>query len=328
MDTIHTYATREIPAAGVSLLLKAGSVETWQGDAPPPKDELMARVTECNALICMITDRIDADVLSAATRLKVIGAYSVSTDNIDLDAATEYGICVCNAPGVLTDATADLTWALLLAASRRVVEGDSLVRSGAWMAWDPQLLLGMPLHERTLGILGMGRIGQAVARRAVGFDMRIIYHSPHRDEDAERRLGARYVDFDTLLRESDFLSIHTPASIEMQGLIGADQLALMKPSAVLVNTSRGAVVDQHALAEALANGRLFAAGLDAYSIEPLPPGDPLRELPNVVLLPHLGSADVPTRDNMARFAAEAILDVMSGRMPAHLVNPDVWDHRR
>lgn len=328
MDIIHTYATREIPAAGLRLLLNAGSVESWQGDAPPPREELLARVAECDALICMLTDRIDADVLAAAKRLKVIGAYSVSTDNIDLATATEQGICVCNAPGVLTDATADLTWALLLSAARRVVEGDALVRSGAWVAWDPQLLLGMPVYERTLGLLGMGRIGQAVARRAVGFDMRIIYHTRHRDEHAEQSVGAHYVDLDTLLRESDFLSVHTAISADTRGMIGEGELARMKPSAVLINTSRGAVVDQTALAEALRAGRLFAAGLDAYPTEPLPAGDPLRDLPNVVLLPHLGSADVPTRENMARTSAESILDVMSGRLPSHLVNPDVWDHRR
>jgi glyoxylate reductase len=309
-------------------LLNAGSVESWQGNTPPPRDELLARVAECDALICMLTDDIDAEVLAAAPRLKVIGAYSVSTENIDLAAATDQGICVCTAPGILTDATADLTWALLLSAARRVVEGDTLVRSGAWAAWDPQLLLGMPLYERTLGLLGMGRVGRAVARRAVGFDMRILYHARHRDEDAERSLGVHYVDFDTLLSESDFLSIHTAVSPETRGLIGAGQLAGMKPTAVLVSTARGSVVDQRALTDALGAGKLFAAGLDVYDEEPLPPEDPLCALPNVVLLPHLGSSDVPTRENMARAVADGLLDVLYGRVPAHLANPDVWDHRR
>lgn len=328
MDTFHTYVSREIPSAGLGLLLEAGSVETWQGDAPPPRAELLERVAESDALLCLLADRIDAEVMDAAPRLKVISNYAVGTDNIDMPAASERGICVCNTPGVLTDATADLTWALLLAAARRVVEGDALVRSGNWISWDPQLLLGQPLSQRTLGIIGMGRIGAAVARRAVGFDMQVLYYARHRNERAEQQTGARFVELETLLRQSDFVSIHSPLTPQTRGLIGADQLALMKPSAVLVNTGRGPVVDQAALVDALRERRLFSAGLDVYDVEPVPTDSPILELDNAVLLPHLGSADVPTRQNMARMAAEAIIDVIAGKMPAHLVNYDVWDHRR
>lgn len=326
--SFHTYVTREIPAVGLNLLTSAGSVETWQGDTPPPRDELLARVAESDALLCLLSDRIDAEVLDAAPRLKVISTYAVGTDNIDVAAATERGICVCNTPGILTDATADTAWALLLAASRRVVEGDRMVRSGEWRSWGPQLLLGQPFAGRTLGILGMGRIGQAVARRGTGFGMRILYHNRRPDPEAEAALGARYVDLETLLRESDFLSIHTPLTPETRGLIDRDALDRMKPTAVLVNTARGPVVDEAALADALRDGRLFAAGLDVFDREPIGADHPLCGLRNVVLLPHLGSADVATREEMARVAAVAILDVMAGRLPAHLVNSDVWDHRR
>ncbi|HEY3269529.1 MAG TPA: D-glycerate dehydrogenase [Armatimonadota bacterium] len=327
-NVFHTYVTREIPSVGLDLLLQAGSVETWQGDAPPPREELIERVAECQGLLCLLTDRIDAEVMDAAPRLKVISTYAVGTDNIDVAAATERGICVCNTPGVLTDATADLAWALLMAAARRIVEADACARSGAWVSWGPQLLLGQPIAERTLGIIGMGRIGRAVARRAVGFDMRILYCARHPDAEAERATGARYVDLDTVLRESDFLSLHAPLTAETRGLIGVAELAKMKPTAVLVNTARGPIVDQAALADALRDGRLFAAGLDVFEDEPIPPGDPLLRLPNVVLAPHIGSADEPTRARMAIMAAESILDVLQARMPAHLVNPDVWDHRK
>ncbi|HEY3411471.1 MAG TPA: D-glycerate dehydrogenase [Armatimonadota bacterium] len=328
MDIFHSYVTREIPSAGLGLLLAAGSVETWQGDAPPPRAELLERMAESDALLCLLADCIDAEVMDAAPRLKVISNYAVGTDNIDVEAASERGICVCNTPGVLTDATADLTWALLMAAARRVVEGDALVRSGNWISWDPQLLLGQPLSQRTLGIVGLGRIGSAVARRAIGFDMRVLYTARHRNEGAEQQTGASYTDLETLLRESDFVSIHCPLTPQTRGMIGAPQLAMMKPTAVIVNTGRGPVVDQVSLVEALRERRLFSAGLDVYDVEPLPPEHPILKLENAVLLPHLGSADVPTRRNMARMAAEAIIDVMSGKMPAHLVNYDVWDHRR
>jgi glyoxylate reductase len=252
----------------------------------------------------------------------------VGVDNIDVAGATERGICVCNTPGVLTDATADLAWSLLLAASRRIVESDRFVRAGQWKSWGPQLMLGQPIAGRTLGIVGMGRIGQAVARRARGFDMTVLYAGRRRSPEAEEAIGARYVGLDTLLSESDFVSLHTPLTPQTRGCIGREQLAKMKPTAVLVNTARGPVVDQAALADALRERRLFAAGLDVFEDEPIAPDDPLLSLPNVIVAPHIGSADVPTRAKMALMAAQGIIDVMAGKMPAHLVNPDVWTHRR
>ncbi|NMC82347.1 MAG: D-glycerate dehydrogenase [Armatimonadetes bacterium] len=328
MKPFHTYVTREIPSVGLDLLLEAGSVETWQDDVPPPREELLSRVAEADALLCLLTDRIDAEVLDAAPKLKVVSAYAVGVDNIDVPAATERGICVCNTPGVLTNATADLTWALILAAARRIVEADACTRKGEWRSWGPRLMVGKPVAQSTLGIIGMGRIGQAVARRAMGFEMPILYHSGKQYPDIERLTGAKYVDLDTLLAESDFVTIHTQLTPETRGMIGANQLARMKPSAVLVNTARGPIVDQPALTEALREGRLYAAGLDVFEVEPVSQQDPLLELPNVVALPHIGSADETTRNAMARMAAEAILDVSAGRLPAHLVNYDVWDHRR
>ena len=324
----HTYVTREIPATGLRLLLEHGSVETWQGDVSPPREEFLARVAESHALLCLLTDRVDAEVLDAGKRLKVVSAYAVGVDNIDVAAATERGIAVCNTPDVLTDATADLAWALLLAAARRIPESDRFVRDGRWVSWGPQLMLGQPIARRTLGIVGIGRIGQAMARRARGFDMTILYTGRRPNPEAEKSLGVRFVDLDTLLRESDFVSLHAPLTPETRGLIGRAQLAVMKPTAILVNTARGPVVDQAALTEALRERKIFAAGLDVFTIEPIPHNDPLLSLPNVVVAPHIGSADVPTREEMARLAAQAIVDVMAGQKPAHLVNPDVWDHRR
>lgn len=324
----HTYVTREIPSAGLNLLMRDGSVETWQGDTPPPREELLARVAESQALLCLLSDRVDAELLDAGKHLKVVSTYAVGVDNIDVAAATERGICVCNTPDALTNATADLAWALLMAAARRIPESDRYVREGRWVSWGPRLLLGQPVAGRTLGIVGMGRIGEATARRARGFDMAILYTGRRRHPDAEAALGARFADLDTLLAESDFVSLHTPLTDETRGLIGPEQLARMKPTAVLVNTARGPVVDQAALTEALRERRIFAAGLDVFAAEPIPKDNPLLNLPNVVVAPHIGSADVPTRDEMARMAAQAILDVMAGQRPTHLVNPDVWGHRR
>lgn len=324
----HTYVTREIPSVGLRLLMEHGSVETWQGNVPPPREELLARVSESHALLCLLSDRVDAEALDASPRLKVVSSYAVGVDNIDIEAATERGICVCNTPDVLTDATADLAWALLTAAARRIPESDRFVREGRWTSWGPKLMLGQPIAGRTLGIVGMGRIGAATARRGAGFGMPILYTGRRPNPEAEQALGARFVDLDTLLRESDFVSLHVPLTPETRSMIGRDQISLMKPTAVLVNTARGSVVDQAALTEALREGRIFAAGLDVFAIEPIPQTDPLLNLPNVVVAPHIGSADIPAREEMARRAAQAIVDVMAGRQPAHLVNPAVWTHRR
>lgn len=286
-----------------------------------PREELLARVRGCDGLLCMLADRIDAALLDAAPRLKGVANLAVGVDNIDVAAATARGIPVTNTPGVLTEATAELAWALILAAARRVVEGDRLVRGGGFTGWAPTLLRGLQLGGATLGIVGAGRIGTATGLRAKAFGMRVLYF----DRSASERLdadGARRVGLDELLRESDVVSLHLPLTDETRHLIGGQTFASMKPGAILVNTGRGAVLDEAALVAALREGRLAAAGLDVYEHEPaLAPG--LAELDNVVVLPHLGSATMATRDRMATMAAESLVAMLAGRRPDNLVNPEV-----
>jgi lactate dehydrogenase-like 2-hydroxyacid dehydrogenase len=248
----------------------------------------------------------------------VISNYAVGVDNIDVAAATARGIMVGNTPGVLTEATADLTWALMMAVARRLGEAERVLRAGKWRSWSPQLLLGQEVFGASLGIIGFGRIGQAVARRAGGFGMRVRYHSRTRPPVS----GVEYADLETLLRSSDFVSIHTPLTGETRGIIGRRELAMMKPTAILVNTARGPVVDQEALVAALREGRIAGAGLDVFAVEPLPMDDPLRTLENVVLLPHIGSAGVATRKRMALMAAENLIAGIRGERPPYLVNPE------
>ncbi|MGC8842726.1 MAG: 2-hydroxyacid dehydrogenase, partial [bacterium] len=247
----------------------------------------------------------------------------VGYDNIDVKEATRRKIMVTNTPGVLTETTADLTFALILATARRLVEADKFTRSGKWKSWGPMLFLGRDVYGATLGIIGMGRIGQAVARRAKGFNMKIIYYSRRRNEEAEKELGAEYRELHSLLKEADIITIHTPLTEETYHLIGEKELSLMKPSAILINTARGAVVDQRALFKALKEKRIFGAGLDVYEKEPIDADDPLLELDNVVVLPHIGSATVETRGRMARMAAENLLAGLRGEIPQNLVNPEV-----
>ena len=276
----------------------------------------------------MLTDPIDTVVLHAGRRLRIVAQMAVGYDNVDVAAATERGILVTNTPGVLTETTADLAFALLLAAARRVVEGDRLARTGGWKSWHPSFLLGQDVHGATLGIVGLGQIGQAVARRARGFDMRILYHDRTRHVEAEAGLSAEFVDLEHLLRESDFVSLHVPLSPETRHLIGGRELALMKPTAVLVNAARGPVVDQQALYEALRERRIAAAGLDVMEVEPIPVDDPLLTLDNVVITPHVGSASVATRAKMAEMAVESILQALRGELPVRCVNPEALSRRR
>ena len=289
----------------------------------PTRAEMLAGVSDADGLLCMLTDRIDRELLDAAPRLKVVSNYAVGVDNIDVAACTERRIPVANTPGVLTDATADIAFALLLAAARRVVEADAYVRSGDWKQWAPALLLGRDLAGATLGIAGMGAIGQALARRGHGFGMRIVYTSRSPRPQAEAQTGAVRVGKDALLAQSDFLSLHVPLTPETRGYLGAREFALMKPTAILVNTSRGAVLDQRALTAALQAGRPAFAALDVMDPEPMSPDDPLLTLPNVVVAPHLGSATHETRGRMAVLAVENLLAVLEGRRPRHCVNPEV-----
>jgi glyoxylate reductase len=280
------------------------------------------RTADADALLTMLSDRIDAAVLNAGRRLRVVANMAVGYDNVDVSAATERGILVTNTPGVLTETTADMAWALLLAAARRVAEGNRLTRTGGWKAWHPSFLLGRDVHGATLGIIGLGQIGLAVARRARGFDMRLLYHSRTRRPEAESELGLEFVELERLLKESDFVTLHVPLSERTRHLIGERELALMKPTAVLVNTTRGPVVDQRALYRALKERRIAAAGLDVAEEEPIPLDDPLLTLDNVTITPHVGSASVATRGKMAAMAVENVLAALRGEQPPNCVNPE------
>lgn len=321
MSKPKVFVSRIIPAAGLDKVKAQCEVDVWPERMPPPYDVLTERVKGVDGLLCLLTDRVDAALMDAAgPQLKVISQMAVGYDNIDIRAATERGIPVGNTPGVLTEATADLTMALLLAAARRIVEGVRYIESGQWQTWEPETLLGADLTGATLGIIGLGRIGRAVARRASGFDMRIIAHDPTTSPEAAAEVGAALVDFDTVLAESDFVSIHTPLSNETRHMINAAALQKMKPTAILVNTARGPIVDQKALYDALRNGTIAYAALDVTDPEPIPVSDPLLALPNITIVPHIGSASVRTRNRMAEIAANNLLAGLRGDPLPNQVN--------
>ncbi len=320
--------TRKIPAAGLACLDGKANYRILRTQGVPSYDEVKAAVRGADAILPLLTERIDGDILDNAPTVKVVANMAVGFDNVDVAAATARGVMVTNTPGVLTETTADFAWALLMAAARRVVEGDRFTRDGRWKTWEPEGLLGQDLYGATLGIIGFGRIGSAVARRAVGFDMDVIYYNPSPLKGEARQVaedvGARSADFEELMRESDFISVHVPLTADTRHLIGEGALALVKPTAVLVNTSRGPVVDPAALYQALSSGGLWAAALDVFEKEPVVPDDPLLSLPNLVVAPHLGSASVTTRNRMAVMAAENALAALAGHRPPNLVNGDVW----
>jgi glyoxylate reductase len=322
------FVTRQIPESGLKMIEEYYEVEVWDRYTPPPREVLLEKVKGVDALVTLLTDKIDREVLDSAPRLRIVAQYAVGYDNIDVEYATAKGVYVTNTPEVLTDATADLAWALLLAAARRIVEADKFVRSGEYWktgtGWHPLMMLGYHVTGKTLGIIGMGRIGQAVARRAKGFGMRILYYQRHRlPEELERELGAQYVDLETLLRESDFVTIHVPLTRETCHMIGERELKMMKRTAVLVNTARGAVIDEVALVRALKEGWIAAAGLDVFEREPIPPDHPLTKLENVVLAPHIGSATYETRAAMAELVARNLIAFYRGEVPPTLVNKEV-----
>jgi glyoxylate reductase len=316
------FVTRIIPAPGLMLLREHFShLDLWTADLPPTREELIARAHGAEGLLCLLTEKVDGDLMDAiGSQLKVISSMSVGVDHIDVSAATARLIPVGNTPGVLTDATADQTFALLLAAARRLAEGERYLRAGKWVTWSPSLLLGADLADATLGLVGFGRIGQAVAKRAQGFDLRVLYHSP----SAKSAYNAQPVDLNTLLRESDFVSIHVPLNAQTSRLVNADFLSQMKPNAVLVNTARGGVLDQTALYHALKSNRIFAAALDVTDPEPLPMDSPLLELENCLIVPHLGSASKKTRDLMSLLAAQNLVAGLKGERLPHCFNPQVY----
>jgi len=322
------YVTRAVFEEALVDLRREADVETSPDDRPLSKAEVIERLRDVDGAMTMLTDPIDRDVLTACARLKITSNVAVGYNNIDTAAATEFGVMATNTPGVLTDTTADFAWALLMAAARRVVEGDAFTRAGKWRAWSPTMFLGRDVHGKTLGILGLGRIGQAVARRAAGFNMKVIFHNPRPVADSVvREFGAQQVSFEELLRTSDFISLHVPLSAATTHLLNERAFAMMKPTCIVVNTARGPIVDEKALVEALKKKQIGGAGLDVFENEPEVEPDLLR-MDNVVLAPHIGSGSYETRMKMCMMAAANLLAWLRGQRPPNLVNPEVWNRRR
>ena len=318
------YLTRRLPEQALDLLKRNGMNFTFNSkDEPPSESSLIHEVSDVDGLLCLLTEKITPDIIDAGKNLKVIANIAVGYDNIDVRRATERGIYVTNTPGVLTETTADLAWALLMASARRIVEADKYLRAGKWkIQWNLMFMTGSDINGKTLGIIGLGRIGQAVARRAKGFNMKIFYYDENRNMDAEAELGVEYAEMEAILREADFVTIHVPLSEKTRNLISERQLAMMKRDAILVNTSRGPVVDEYALCDALKRGIIAGAGLDVFQKEPIEKSNPLIKLDNVVLVPHIGSATVETRTRMAVMAVENAIAALQGKTPENLVNPD------
>jgi glyoxylate reductase len=318
------FVSRLIDREALDMIAEVAEMEVWRDELPPPYEVLLEKVKDVDGLLSLLSDRVDITLMDAAPKLKVISNLAVGYDNIDITEATKRGIQVGNTPGVLTETTADIAFALLMATARRVVEADRHVRKGQWKTWGPMILLGQDIHHATLGIIGLGRIGIEVAKRARGFNMNVLYHDVVRNEEAEKQLGVKYVsELNELLSTADFISVHVPLLPGTHHLIGASEFALMKPTAVFINTSRGQVVDQMALYEALRSGKIFAAGIDVTEVEPISTDDPLLTLENVVITPHIASASVHTRKNMAMMAAENLLAGLRGEVLPNCVNSEV-----
>jgi glyoxylate reductase len=328
MSKPKVFVTRVIPAAGLDRVKAACDAEVWTDPLPPPPVALRERAADCEGLLTLLTDKIDADLIAACPKLRVVSNYAVGFNNVDVHAATARGISVGNTPGVLTDATADMAFALLISAARRVVESAAYARAGKWKTWEPMGHIGQDLCGKTLGVVGMGRIGFALAKRCRGgWGMDVLYNDPHRSDEAERELGARRVDLDVLLAQSDFVSVHANLTEGTRGLFDATAFRKMKPTAVFVNTSRGQLVKEADLADALRRGVIFAAGVDVTDPEPPSADGPLMSLANCVVAPHIASATVATRTAMANIAADNLLAGLEGRPLPHWVNPEVGRDR-
>jgi len=324
MPKLKVYVTRELPERGLKTIKERFDAEVWSEYAPPPKKVIIEKARNVDALASLLSDKIDAEVFDAAPKLKIVAQMAVGFDNIDVKEATKRGIYVTNTPEVLTDTTADFAWALLMAVARRVVEADKYVRTGQWkVGWHPSMMQGRDIHGATIGIVGAGRIGYAVAKRATGFNMKILFYDVIPRPEMEKEFGAKKVDLDTLFKESDFVSIHVPLMKETYHLVNADRLKLMKKTAYLINNSRGPVVDEKALYEALKEGRIAGAGLDVFEQEPASIENPLLKLDNVIVAPHISSASYETRSKMAEMVAENLVAFFEGKKPPNLVNPDV-----
>jgi glyoxylate reductase len=329
MPRPKVFVTRIIPEVGLRAIQEACDAEIWGESLPPPYEVLRQKVAGCDGLVSLLTDRIDPGLMDGSPRLRVVSNYAVGFNNIDVPAATARGIAIGNTPGVLTDATADMAFCLLIGAARRLVDGHAYTLAGRWKTWEPVGHLGQDLAGRTLGVVGMGRIGYALAKRCRGgWDMRVLYHDVYKNEKAEKDLQARQVDLNTLLRESDFVSVHTDLNEKTRGMFGAEQFKQMKRSAVFINTARGPLVDQKALGEALRAGTIFAAGLDVTDPEPPAVDEPLLRLPNVIVAPHIASATFQTRNAMAEICANNLLAGLAGQKLPAWVNPEVEGKRR
>lgn len=318
------YITRQIAQKALDMIAQVTEMKVWSEELPPPREVLLAEAQNVDGMLTLLTDKIDATLIEAAPKLKVISNLAVGYDNIDVPEATRHGIVVGNTPEVLNETTADFAFALLMAAARRVAEANAFTRKGRWKTWEPMVMLGQDIHHATLGIVGLGRIGMEIAKRAKGFNMKVLYYDAiRRSEEEERQLGIEHVpELSTLLSQSDFISLHTPLTPQTHHFIGAAQFAIMKPTAILVNTSRGPVVDQKALYEALKSRQIFAAAIDVTEVEPIPLDDPLLTLDNIIICPHIASASVITRTNMATMAAENLITGLSGQIPPNCVNPE------
>lgn len=323
MSQPTVFVTRMIPGKGLDIIREACAVTLWEHELPPPKEVLLRELADADGLVCLLTDAIDADVIRSARKLRVISQFAVGVDNIDLHAATEAGVPVGHTPGVLTDTTADFAFALLMAGARRIVEAERYVKAGAWQTWGPTLLMGHDIHGATLGIVGMGRIGQAMARRAMGFNMRVLYTNNDL-VDLPPAIRAEPCALDDLLAQSDFVSLHVPLTPDTTHLIDARAFGLMKPTCVLINTARGPVVDPDALYEALASGQIAFAALDVTEPEPVPLDSPLLTLDNCLIAPHVASSSIATRTRMAVMTADNLLAGLRGESLPHCANPQVY----
>ncbi|WP_374722531.1 2-hydroxyacid dehydrogenase [Peribacillus tepidiphilus] len=328
MKKPYVFITRKLSEHIVSPLKEKYDVNMWEHESTPvPRETLLNEVKRATALITMLSEKIDEELLEAGRDLQVVANLAVGYDNIDVQAATKKGIAICNTPDVLTDTTADLTFALLMATARRIIEAAELVKKGEWKSWSPFLLAGHDIHHKTIGIVGMGSIGEAVAKRAKGFDMNILYHNRSRKPEAEKSQGAKYCSFEDLIQQADFIVCLTPLTPETKKLFNREAFNKMKKSAIFINASRGPVVDEKALYEALVEGEIAAAGLDVFDTEPIGADHPLLSLQNVVALPHIGSATRETREAMMQLCVENVDRVLSGKNPKTLVNK-AWEKEK
>ncbi len=329
MPKSKVYVTRELPDRGLRVIKEKFDVEVWPEYYPPPKKVIIEKAAKVDALATLLSDKIDAEVFDAAPSLRIVAQLAVGFDNIDVKEATRRGIYVTNTPGVLTETTADFAWALLMAVARRVVEADKYVRTGKWkVGWHPMMFQGIDVYGATLGIIGLGRIGSSIAKRAKGFDMKILYHDVIRRQDLEKELGIEYTEIEDLLRRADFVTLNVPLLKDTYHLFDEKKLKSMKKTAILINNARGPVVDEKALFKALKEGWIAGAGLDVFEQEPTPASNPLLGLDNVIVVPHISSASYETRSRMATMVAENLIAFFEGKIPPNLVNTEVVKIRR